>query len=697
MEPTYYYEGLCPSTGLPLRLPRSPAAETQARALMAELALAPQHGPQNGPQPGSQYNREGKMYGILIAEDAQQNRHILKAFSGLLNGQAHHPGWVPPIPGRDQIAAAETETLADLADLKAQLIALNARPEPQQLAALQAHYSAQLQALSARHNQNKADRDRQRQQLQQAATAASPSPDPGPDPSPHQIALAALEDQSRRDGLERRHFKRDRDQALAPLQATVTDLTAQIQAIRQARKARSRQLQAQMQAAYRLMNFLGSSASLRDLLPQGSATGTGDCCAPKLLHQAANQGLRPIALAEFWWGPRVGDKVQGQFYGACAERCQPLMGFLLAGAVAPEPGPGPGSGSGPGSRDELDSDRAMAGEISGVQPGEKPGETGEKMEDPGERAKGAVEQFPKQSVGARFPRPDCLGVPNDPECDDAGRSPTSRAWNARPYLSPFSYPKFDAAGRSPTSRAWNARPYPPPLSYPATVAPAYQRSPEAQLPVVYEDDRILAINKPPGLLSVPGRGLNHLDSVLTRLQLVYPELYAVHRLDQDTSGLLLLAKSRAVSQALGQLFQNRQVQKCYSAIVVGPLPKDSGTIDLPLAPDRAQRPYQRVDQTLGKPSVTRFQLSHQAFAPDCEPGLVLPEGNRLVRVTLWPVTGRTHQLRVHLAQGLGAGILGDRLYWPHPPAQRLYLHAQTLTLPASAHSPALDLFCQPPF
>jgi tRNA pseudouridine32 synthase / 23S rRNA pseudouridine746 synthase len=98
-----------------------------------------------------------------------------------------------------------------------------------------------------------------------------------------------------------------------------------------------------MHNAYQLMNFLGTSSSLRELMPAGIPTGTGDCCAPKLLHYAASQGLKPIAMAEFWWGDgSVGvealgskEKIQGEFYGACEERCQPLMGFMLAGLSPP--------------------------------------------------------------------------------------------------------------------------------------------------------------------------------------------------------------------------------------------------------------------------------------------------------------------------------------------------------------------------
>ncbi len=106
-----------------------------------------------------------------------------------------------------------------------------------------------------------------------------------------------------------------------------------IQELKQQRKALSRQLQIQMHAAYSLTNFSGTSLSLQQLIPTGLPTGTGDCCAPKLLHYAATHHLKPLAMAEFWWGSSSAnqDKIQGEFYGACVERCQPLMGFLLSG------------------------------------------------------------------------------------------------------------------------------------------------------------------------------------------------------------------------------------------------------------------------------------------------------------------------------------------------------------------------------
>jgi len=259
-------------------------------------------------------------------------------------------------------------------------------------------------------------------------------------------------------------------------------------------------------------------------------TGTGDCCAPKLLHYAATHGLKPLAMAEFWWGtPSTQDhKISGEFYGACRDRCQPLMGFLLSG---------------------LEENRRQ-------------------------------------------------------KADD--------------FL------------------------------------------------ILYEDEWLMAVDKPAGLLSVPGRYRDRQDSVLSRLRSTDPELRPVHRLDQDTSGILLLARDLQTYHHLSQQFQQRQVQKVYEAVVAGAIAVDEGGIELPLWGNLADRPRQTVDWQRGKPSTTKFR--------------VLIRADRFTRIELLPITGRTHQLRVHAVAGLGTPILGDRLYGCQAGAARLHLHAKQLII-----------------
>ncbi len=189
------------------------------------------------------------------------------------------------------------------------------------------------------------------------------------------------------------------------------------------------------------------------------------------------------------------------------------------------------------------------------------------------------------------------------------------------------------------------------------------------LSIIYQDEWLIAVNKPSGLLSVPGRYRDRQDSVLSRLRNLLPEgmaLTAVHRLDQETSGMLLLARDRLTHRQLSRQFQQRQIHKVYEAVVAGAVNTEEGVIELPLWGDPQNRPYQQVDWQQGKPSVTHFQV-------------IAREGD-YTRVEFTPLTGRTHQLRVHAAEarGLGVTILGDRLYGCSAVADRLHLHAREL-------------------
>lgn len=188
--------------------------------------------------------------------------------------------------------------------------------------------------------------------------------------------------------------------------------------------------------------------------------------------------------------------------------------------------------------------------------------------------------------------------------------------------------------------------------------------------VVHVDTALIVAVKPAGLLSVPGRGDDRQDCLAARVQAAWPDALVVHRLDMATSGLILFARGKAAQRALGDAFAARAVDKGYVAVVAGLLAPDAGTIDLPLAVDWPNRPRQHVDPVHGKPSCTRWTvLAHDGAA-------------RTTRVGLSPVTGRSHQLRVHL-QAIGHPILGDALYAPdavRDAAPRLLLHAQSLAL-----------------
>lgn len=546
-SPSYYYEGRCPQTGELLKLPRTPLVEAIAYNLMQHLAS------------DEGYSREGKMYGILLIELPSGEQRILKAFSGLLNGCSVVEGWVPPIPGRDEVALDEARTLAELDAIKQELITLKQLPERQKYATLSREFELHLQQMSDRHKERKQQRHSQRQVFNETLTGETLT-----------TALEQLEEESRRDGIERRHLKRRRDEVLQPLQQTIDTTDMRIRELKQRRKQLSRQLQTQMHAAYSLMNFFGQSRSLQQLMPEGLPTGTGDCCAPKLLHYAAKHNLKPLAMAEFWWGPSSNhqDKIPGKFYGACVERCQPLMGFLLSGLQPNPPAP-----------------------------------------------------FPTREGGVRSLTPYRGGV-------------------------------------------WG------------------------EVPILYEDKWLIVVNKPPGLLSVPGRYRDTQDSVLSRLRHLLPDgmaLTAVHRLDQETSGMLLLARDRQTHHQLSQQFQQRQVYKVYEAVLSGTVTLDQGVIDLPLWGDPQNRPYQQVNWQYGKPSLTKFEI--------------IGKQANYTRIEFIPLTGRTHQLRVHAAdpRGLGVAILGDRLYGCCAGANRLHLHARELSFEHPQSGKRLHLQTQTPF
>ena len=187
----------------------------------------------------------------------------------------------------------------------------------------------------------------------------------------------------------------------------------------------------------------------------------------------------------------------------------------------------------------------------------------------------------------------------------------------------------------------------------------------------YIDDTLLVLDKPSGLLAVPGRGADKQDCVAARVQARYPDALIVHRLDMATSGLMVMARGPAAQRALSKAFAAREVKKRYVAVVAGRLdasPEDWGVIDLPLIVDWPNRPVRIVDHQRGKPCLTRWRVLGGDEAGTC------------TRVELEPVTGRSHQLRVHLRE-LGHPILGDALYAPpevQARAGRLLLHACSL-------------------
>lgn len=480
----------------------------------------------------------GKMLGVLVAQDGEGRLGYLAAFSGNLAGKVHHDYFVPPVydlldpqgefkQGEAQITAINhevqrLETSPELASLH-QRMAGAVRKKADEI--------DNFKALMALH---KRERDERRH-------AADLTPE----------EQEALLNQSRFEKAELKRIRQRHDEGLAEISDEMADYQRRIDLLKACRKTMSEALQERIFRLFVVTNAHGEQRDLVEVFkPLGTLppAGAGECCAPRLLNYAFNHSLRPVCMAEFWWGASPVGEVRhhGHFYPACRSKCKPILDFMLQG---------------------LDVEDNM------------------------------------------------LGQPMD----------------------------------------------------------------DTSLDVVYDDQWLTVLNKPSGMLTVPGKLLE--DSLLTRYQDAHPEAHGpmvVHRLDQETSGLVIFAKDKATHKALQQQFENHTIKKCYIALLEGIVPQDEGVIDLPLRPDVDDRPRQRVDAEWGKPAVTRYH--------------VLERYDGVTRVALEPLTGRTHQLRVHASHpmGLNCPIVGDRLYGKA--GRRLMLHAQTITFvhPATNKTMTLD-------
>jgi tRNA pseudouridine32 synthase/23S rRNA pseudouridine746 synthase len=191
--------------------------------------------------------------------------------------------------------------------------------------------------------------------------------------------------------------------------------------------------------------------------------------------------------------------------------------------------------------------------------------------------------------------------------------------------------------------------------------------PQDPLRILHQDQALLVVDKPSGLLSVPGKGPHLADCLIARVQAVFPDALLVHRLDRDTSGVMVFALTAQAQRHLGLQFEKRQTKKTYSAIVAGHVAERSGVVDLPLIVDWPNRPLQMVDFENGRQAITEWRVARH-------------EGDN-TRMRLFPQTGRSHQLRVHMRE-IGHPILGDPFYATGPArdAPRLMLHAEELRL-----------------
>ena len=209
--------------------------------------------------------------------------------------------------------------------------------------------------------------------------------------------------------------------------------------------------------------------------------------------------------------------------------------------------------------------------------------------------------------------------------------------------------------------------------------------PKTPLEILYIDEDVLVVNKPSGLLSVPGKELKHWDSLELRVKAQYANSLLVHRLDMDTSGVIIFALNKSSQRSLNLQFEQRAVKKIYEARVFGNISKNNGFIDLPLIVDWPNRPLQKVDIKEGKDALTHWH--------------VLKRERNATRVRLMPETGRTHQLRVHM-MSIGHAILGDRFYGNAIEinlAKDLQLHAKKLVVNHPKSGKSLALISKVPF
>lgn len=471
----------------------------------------------------------GKMFGVLVVENEEKQLGFLAAYSGKLADSNEHDYFVPPVFDmltKDGFYKPEEEIVSSL---NTQLEELENNIEfkkikkyfESQSEIAKTEVEKEKQELKALKRERKVKRNI-------ASTALS------------EIDFELLQEELKDESLKQQYFFRKLQlswqERLEDSQKELKIFTDKITALKNERKQRSNQLQQRLFDNYKFLNAKGDYKSLQTIFSKeleiAPPAGAGECAAPKLLHYAYKNNLKPIALGEFWWGqsPKSEIRKHKEFYPSCRNKCEPILGFMLEGLE--------------------------------------------------------VEENPM--------------LTNPAEGKD--------------------------------------------------------------LEIVYEDECLLLVNKPSEFLSVPGRNIK--DSVQTRMQKLYPDAMLVHRLDQSTSGLLLVAKNQEIYHNLQSQFIKRTVNKRYLAILDGVLKEKTGFVDLPLRVDLNNRPHQLVCYEHGKLAKTKYDV------------LEIKDGK--TRVYFYPLTGRTHQLRVHAAHpdGLNAAIVGDDLYGKR--ANRLYLHAEYL-------------------
>ena len=516
----------------------------------------------------------GKMFGVLVVEyedeEGASQRGFLAAYSGLLGGRNDWPYFVPPVFDAQQPDGHFKRTEREISAINREIAAIEHDPGYLQSVAqheqTKKRLQAEVDAFKAEVDAAKARRDARRKS--------------GEPLSEEEQAEMIRESQFMKAELRRR--RKAMEQANSTLHIPHSTF---LKSLQRKRKQMSDELQRWLFAAYRMLNAKGEERDLIDIFREYThaipPAGAGDCCAPKLLQYAYLHHLRPVCMAEFWWGESPASEIRHHlhYYPACRSKCLPILTHMLKGLdVAPNP--------------------------------------------------------------------------------------------------------------------------------------LAQKRHTAEPRVLYADEYIMVVDKPAGMLSVPGKAESVRSEFSDSANISVEEYFAnnsklkiqnskflkaAHRLDMDTSGLLVLARTEQAYVELQRQFASRETVKRYEAVLSGVPTQNSKlktqnsstqpsgcleAISLPLIADINDRPRQRVDMEHGKPALTLYNIV-EVRAVDANTAVAYTTkkvDKRRTLVHLYPKTGRTHQLRVHCAHplGLACPILGDPLYGIER-ADRMYLHAAELT------------------
>ena len=490
----------------------------------------------------------GKMFGVLIVQtdngitNNEENQiGYLAAFSGNLGGKNLHPYFVPPV-----YDLLQPEGFFKIEEEQISAINIRIRELENSSSYLDSKEKWKIETEQAKAVLNQA-----KAELKMAKEAREIRRQSSPELSEEEQASLIRESQYQK--AEYKRLEKEWKKRLEELETEVRHFDIEIERLKTERKERSAALQRKLFEQFRMLNAQGEVKDLYTIFEQTvqkvPPAGAGECALPKLLQYAYLHQLKPLAMAEFWWGDSPKNEIRhhGYYYPSCKGKCEPILLHMLQGLEVDE----------------------------------------------------------------------------------------------NPLLNSIHE--------------------------------------DEELEIVYEDEWLVVVNKPAGMLSVPGKAEDR-DSVYHRLKKKYPDATGpmiVHRLDMATSGLLLVAKTKEVHQHLQAQFADRSIKKRYTAVLDGVTARTeqtvstekttlpfgrAGRINLPLCLNPLDRPRQIVSREHGKEAITEYRI--------------ISESEKYTRITFYPLTGRTHQLRVHAAhpEGLGCPILGDELYGKK--ADRLYLHAE---------------------